>query len=64
MGVAAKDVSSGVVGAEGVIKESLLKQLKGGWVKAGIAHREEGILKVSPRLPPSLREKFNRTPFW
>ena len=37
---------------EGVIKGSLQKHLKTGWVKAKVVHRGEGVLKVSPPLSP------------
>ena len=37
----------------GVIKGSFQKHLKtGGWVKAKVVHRGEGVLKVSPPLSP------------
>ena len=46
-------------GGGGVIKGSLQKHLKTGWVKAKVIRRGEGVLKVSPPLPPP--ENFNHT---
>ena len=44
------------VGWWGVIKGSFQNR---GWVKAKVVCRGEGVLKVSPRLPPP--ENFNHT---
>ena len=51
---------SGGVGV-GVIKGSFRKHLEtGGWsLKANVVRKGEGVLKVSPPLPP--RENFNHT---
>ena len=46
--VKVKDVRSGV----GLIKELLLRQLKRGVGKGRNCLQEDGILKVSPPLPP------------
>ena len=35
-----------------VIKGSFQKHLKTWWVKTKVVRREEGVLKVSPPLPP------------
>ena len=51
-GVAVKDASSGVVegGHEGISPETSQNR---GWVKAKVVRRGgEGVLKVSPPLPP------------
>ena len=47
-GVAVKDAWSGV----GVIKGSFEKHLETRGVKAKVVRRGEGVLKVSPPLPP------------
>ena len=41
------------------LSKSILKQ--GRWVKAKVVRRGEGVLKVSPPLPPP-PENFNHTP--
>ena len=56
MGVAVRMLE---VGWWGIIKGSLQKHLKTGWVKAKVVHRGEGVLKESPPLPPP--ENFNHT---
>ena len=49
-GVAVIDACSGMVG---VIKGSFQKHLKtGGWVKAKVVRRGEGVLTASPTLSP------------
>ena len=50
-GVAVKDASSGLWGV--ILKESLQKHPKTRWVKVKVVHREDGVLKVSPPLPPT-----------
>ena len=53
MGAGVVDGSSNEKCLSGVNKESLLKQLRRGWVKASIVCRcHEEIMKVSPSLPP------------
>ena len=68
----------GVVDREGCSSERCLKWDGGGgghkgifpktsqnrgWVKAKVVRRGEGVLKVSPPLPPSPPENFNHTLF-
>ena len=46
------------VGWWGSLRDLSKNILKQGWVKEKVVHRGEGILKVSPPLPP---ENFNHT---
>ena len=41
-----------MVGGGGSLRDLSKSILKQGWVKAKVVHRGEGLLKVSPPLPP------------